>query len=216
MDALTGLILTPGHAVWNLREDPARDTSWFLKPYQNSEPKYFIEHIRAAVELAAQEQNSLLMFSGAATDAAAGPVTEALGYWLIAEWYGWWGRRDVRSRAVLEECALDSFQNVLFGLHRFREIAGDWPQRVTVCGWGFKRRRIAELHRRALGWTRQFEYVAVNDPPSLEEVSRREETTCAEFEADPWGEKPPIAEKRRSREALGRMVHYDLADRSWC
>ncbi len=211
----TELILVPGHAVWNLRDDPECDSSWFLKPFQNGEPKYFIEHIRAGVEVAAQRQNSLLMFSGAATDAAAGPLTEALGYWMIADWYRWWNQPGVRGRAVLEEHALDSFQNVLFGLHRFRELAGDWPQRVTVCGWGFKQRRIAELHRQALGWTRPFDYVAVNDPPELSEASRREEITCAEFEADPWGERPPIAEKRRSRASLGRVVHYDLSAVGW-
>lgn len=205
------LILVPGHAVWNLRGDPLDDASWHLKPYQNSEPRYFVEHIRAGVELAGQRPDSLLMFSGAATERAAGPVSEALGYWRIAEWHGWWGCAGVRERAVLEELALDSFLNVLYGLHRFRQVAGSWPERVTACGWGFKGRRIGVLHREALGWTRPFEYIGVNDPPNLDEVRVREERTCAEFEADPWGACEPIAGKRAARRPLG----YEVPP-GWC
>ena len=67
------------------------DSSWYLKAYQNSEPRYFVEHIRAGVELAAKRPEAMLMFSGAATEREAGPLTEALGYWRIAEWHGWWG-----------------------------------------------------------------------------------------------------------------------------
>lgn len=209
------LILVPGHAVWNLRGDPLDDASWYLKPFQNSEPQYFVEHIRAGVELAAQRPDGLLMFSGAATERAAGPVTEALGYWRIAEWYGWWGHPEVRERAVLEEYALDSFLNVLYGLHRYRQVTGEWPQRLTVCGWSFKGRRIGVLHRDALGWTRPFEYAGVNDPPNVEAVRKREALTCAEFEADPWGERPRIADKRKARTAVGYAPPYDLRDRSW-
>jgi hypothetical protein len=202
----TWLVLVPGHAVWNLRDDPARDTSWFLKPYQNGEPRYFIEHIRAGVECAAANARALLMFSGGATDPAAGPISEALGYWLIAEWYGWWQQPAVRERAVLEERALDSLLNLRRGIERFREITGHHPEGITVCGWGFKRRRIAELHRAALGWTGAFEYVAVNDPQEdLATVMAREAQTCADFEADPFGDRPPLADKRAARRRLGSL-----------
>jgi hypothetical protein len=189
--------------VWNLRGDPLDDSSWHLKPYQNSEPRFFIEHIRAGVELAAERPDALLMFSGAATERAAGPVSEALSYWRIADWYGWWGHAEVQGRAVLEEWALDSFLNLLYGLHRYREVAGAWPDRITVCGWGFKRRRIGVLHRQALAWTKPFDYVAVNDPPNVAAALARERRTCAEFEADPWGEREPLARKREARKPLG-------------
>ncbi len=109
MDELTHLVIVPGHAVWNLRDDPTLDSAWFLKPFQNGEPRYFIQHIEAGVRAAAQDPAALLLFSGAATDPQAGPRTEALGYWLIAEWYGWWGHPEVRPRAALEEYALDSY-----------------------------------------------------------------------------------------------------------
>ena len=206
MSTLTHLVLVPSHAVWNMRDDPALDSSWFLKPFQNGEPHYFIQHIEAGVRVAALDPAALLVFSGGATDAQAGPRTEALGYWLIAERYGWWGSPDVRARAILEECALDSFLNVQYSLHRFRDVCGAWPDRVTVCGWGFKRRRIAELHRAALGWERPFDYVAVNDPPNLECVRAREAETCAHFEADPWGVRSTISDKRKARASLGHVT----------
>lgn len=215
MTELKNLVLVPGHAVWNLHGDPADDASWFLKPYQNNEPKYFIEHIRAGVERAAADPAALLMFSGGATDPEAGPIPEGLGYWLIGEWYEWWGHAEVRGRAVVEEFALDSFLNVLCGLYRFQELRGMWPEKITVCGWGFKRRRIAELHRQALGWTRPFEYVAVNDPPNLDEVMAREAATCKEFAESPWGEEGPIAEKRRGRDWYVRVPGYDMRDQGW-
>jgi len=215
MAKLTHLLLVPGHAVWNLREDPTIDSSWFLKPYQNAEPRYFLQHIQAGVELAAADESALLMFAGGATEEDAGPLTEALGYWGVADWFVWWGHKEVRQRTYLEEYSLDSFLNLEYSLHRFRQITGEWPERITVCGWGFKAHRIAELHRRALGWVLPFEYLAVNDPRNLEEVKLREEKTCAEFAADPRGDCPPIADKRKARDHFRRVPPYDLRNQGW-
>lgn len=208
------LILVPGHAVWNLRGDPLSDANWRLKPFQNGEPRYFIEHIQAGVGLAAADPESILLFSGGATEKDAGPMTEALGYWKIAEWYGWWGQ-DVSSRAFTEDYALDSFLNLLYGLYRCHQIAGAWPERVTVCGWGFKGRRIAKLHRDALKWRRELNYVAVNDPPNLAEVIEREKTTCGEFDLDPFGLNPPISTKRAARDHFRRVPPYAIPDLSF-
>jgi len=211
MSSFRHLVLVPGHAVWNLRGDPLDDANWYLKPYQNSEPRYFIEHIRAGVELAATNPAALLIFSGGATEKSAGPVPEALGYWKIAERHDWWGH-DLAARAFTEDYALDSFLNVLYGLYRFEQIAGRWPERITVCGWGFKRRRVAELHRKALKWTSEFAYSAVNDPPNLSEARLREDGTCREFEDDPFGLKPPISDKRKARDHFRRAPPYPIPD----
>lgn len=45
------------------------------------------------------------------------------------------------SRAVTEEYALDSYENLLFSMARFREVTGHWPEHVTVVGYGMKQRR---------------------------------------------------------------------------
>jgi hypothetical protein len=44
-------------------------------------------------------------------------------------------------RAVTEEYAMDSYQNLLFSFARFHEVTGRWPAKVTVVGYGMKRRR---------------------------------------------------------------------------
>ena len=44
-------------------------------------------------------------------------------------------------RIATEEYALDSYENLLFSVARFKEVTGVWPGRITVVGYGMKRRR---------------------------------------------------------------------------
>ena len=79
---------------------------------------------------------------------------------------------DVFTRATTEDAALDSFQNVLFSVARFREVTGVYPARITVVGHDFKRRRFEQLHRRALRWSKlRFTYVGI---PLGSEADERE------------------------------------------
>jgi hypothetical protein len=203
------LILSPGHAVWNLRDDPRADSSWYLRDFQRGEPRFYIEHIRRAVEMAAVDGESTLIFSGTQTFAAAGPRSESQGYWLLAKHFGWWGSPAVRARATTEEFALDSFQNVLFSLCRFHEFNGTWPRRITVVGWGFKQRRFVDLHRAAMRFPHdRFSYAAVNDPAHLEMVEPEEAANCGAFAADPYGSGGALAEKRAVRNPFRRCHGY--------
>ena len=52
--------------------------------------------------------------------------------------------------AVLQDKARDSFENLLFGLCRFYELTGRYPEFVVVVGYEFKRQRFEQLHRSAL------------------------------------------------------------------
>ena len=45
-------------------------------------------------------------------------------------------------RVTTEEFALDSFENVLFSLARFKEMTGHWPEKMTVVGYEMKRKRL--------------------------------------------------------------------------
>lgn len=79
------------------------------------------------------------------------------------------------SRATIEDAALDSYQNVLFSIARFRELTGVYPSRITVVGHNFKRRRFEQLHRVALRWPEvRFAYEGV---PLRNEVDEREAAT---------------------------------------
>jgi hypothetical protein len=76
------------------------------------------------------------------------------------------------ARVTTEDAALDSFQNVLFSIARFRELTGAYPTRITVVGHDFKRRRFEQLHRLALRWPKlRFTYEGV---PLRSEADERE------------------------------------------
>jgi hypothetical protein len=69
---------------------------------------------------------------------------------------------DTFKRATTEDAALDSFQNVLFSIARFRELTGAYPSRITIVGHNFKRRRFEQLHRHALRWPKlRFTYEGI-------------------------------------------------------
>lgn len=207
--AFEHLILSPGHAIWNLRGDPLADSSWYLRDYQRGEPCFYLEHIRHAVKLTAADPRALLIFSGSQTFAAAGSRSEAQGYWMLSEHFGWWGATEARARAITEEFALDSFQNVLFSLCRFHEFTGAWPRRITVAGWRFKTQRFVDLHRVALRFpAERFHYAAVNDPADVDTAALAEASNRAAFVADPYGCWGALSGKRSLRDPFRRCHGY--------
>jgi hypothetical protein len=78
-------------------------------------------------------------------------------------------------RATTEDAALDSYQNVLFSIARFRELTGAYPSRITVVGHAFKRRRFEQLHRLALRWPKN--HFAYEGLPLQNEADEREAAT---------------------------------------
>jgi len=78
-------------------------------------------------------------------------MSESLSYLLLAETLPLLpanakdsnadGPLPLNLRAVTEEYALDSYENLLFSFARFHEVTGRWPERVTVVGYGMKQRR---------------------------------------------------------------------------
>jgi hypothetical protein len=150
----------------------------------------------------------LLVFSGGQTDPAAGPVSEALGYWRIAHHHDWYGQPHVRHRATTEEFALDSFHNLLYGICRFHEMTHRYPQRVTVLGWRFKQARF-DFHRASLRFpAERFSYLGVNDPELIDDARHHEALRLADFERDPYGATPALAAKRDSRNPFRRRHGY--------
>ena len=81
---------------------------------------------QAGVEAAAANPAALLLFSGGATRAQAGPLSEGASYWAVTNAAHWFDAPQVRDRAFTEEHARDSYENLLFSLCRFHEITGAW------------------------------------------------------------------------------------------
>lgn len=223
---LENLILVAGHAVYvaDNFDNPENDNSWFLQDFQRGEPPFYIEHICKGVEIADQDPKSLLVFSGGQTRYEAGPRSEAQSYWEIADHFSWWGKTNVELRATTEEFARDSYENLLFGICRFREAVGQYPRRIEVVSWAFKEQRFA-LHRQAICFPRnKFVFKGVNNPVDIEKAKQGEERTITDFEQDPYGvrrnnmekdenDKPIkfLGDRRDDRNPFNKQHPYDVS-----
>lgn len=214
---LKSLVVVAGHAVYmsSKCETPDEEESWALQPYQKhpGQASSFVEQIEAGVEAAAEAGDSLLLFSGGETRPDAGPRSEGQSYWTVAESKGWFGNRaSVRWRALTEEFARVSLENLLFSVCRFRELTGHYPSNITVVSYDFMERRFTDLHRRALRFPQlQFSFVGVPIPPTSEVAARKgEQKVLAMFEQDPYGCKGELRKKRITRDPFLRAVPYPV------
>jgi len=205
---MRSLVLVAGHAIPRHFDRLDSDDGWYLKFFQAGEGGLYQNHVRRGVEIAAQDPGSLLVFAGGQTDILAGPRSEGQGYWLVAEHFGWFGHAEVRSRATTEEFSLDSFQNLLYGICRFREVTGRYPERIVVVGWKFKGDRF-DLHRSALRFPAScFQYEGVDNPPRLADNLPFEKARAELFKQDPYGSTPDAASKREDRNVFSRHHGY--------
>ena len=209
---MRNVIIVAGHAIVHDLEHVAQDAGWYLFDFQRGEPERYIGHIRRAVEEAAADSAALLVFSGGPTRKEAGPRTEALSYWLVAEHFNWFGHAAVRDRAYLEDFARDSFENLLFGICRHREIAGRLPEQVTLVSWKFKRARFEDLHREAIGWPRErFRYVGANDPEEIMRALASEQRAHAKYIDDPYSLGEEFRAKKQARNPFHRQHGYAIS-----
>jgi len=203
--SIQNLIIVAGHTIFigNNFEETDEKQNWYLESYQKDELQAFLQHIKHGVKIAAKDNSSLLLFSGGHTRQAAGPRTEALSYWSVAEALDWFGFPYVRWRALTEEFSRDSFENLLFSICRFREIVGRYPKNITIVSFDFKRTRFVELHRAALRFpSERFFYKGI-DPVDTKArfnaLKGEQENALLHFEKDPYGCRSPLREKREER-----------------
>ena len=211
-DTLTDLIIVPGHGVCKAGlctpSMALLDSSW-VGIFPGEGPSY-VAHAEMGVHLAEENASALLIFSGGQTREDAGPRSEAESYFEIAENAGWWSTRTVRRRAIKEEYARDSFENLLFGLALFRKTTKNWPNMVTVCGWKFKEKRYS-LHRQALRWPKKnFGYVGVNNPvgDELPKALDGEKAKVDSVNRDLFLAGPEWLSQRELRDPFHRMHPY--------
>jgi len=207
---LENLILVAGHAVYVGHDflSPESDRNWFLQPFQRGEPRFYIEHIRAGVDVAAKDTSSLLVFSGSQTRREAGPRSEAQSYWNLADYHRWWSLPQVSGRATTEEFARDSFENLLFAICRFRECTGRYPRSVAVVSWAFKEERFG-LHRDALRFPpTRFLFHGANQPEDIAGAQKGETKAITDFKRDPYGMGQNLGGKRADRNPFNRWHPY--------
>ncbi|CAE6481606.1 unnamed protein product [Rhizoctonia solani] len=228
---LDHLIMVPGHAIWKGGdpEEHEKDSEWVLDVAQagRGNPKAFYAHIAKGAELALADKNSLLIFSGGQTRKPT-HLTEAQSYLSLALSSKLLPvtPSDTFLRATTEDFALDSYQNLVFSVARFKERTGRYPNRITVVGFGVKKQRFEKLHARAIRWpVNSFSYVGVDvaDQVDLEIAEDGEHKNgFIPYMRDLYGCHDFLAAKRRSRNTAARFHPYhnsapELADLlDWC
>ncbi|TXG53110.1 hypothetical protein EZV62_022279 [Acer yangbiense] len=212
---LKNLVMVAGHSVYTSSNcgKVDKEDSWFLESYQKhpGQASSFVTHIHEGVEIVAKDNEALLLFSGGETRKDAGPRSEAQSYWTVAESEGWFGKEEsVRRRAMTEEHARDSFENLLFSVCRFRELTGSYPRNITVVSYDFKEERFKQLHRSAIGFpeSRFFYSGTPGSSTSKEAALRGEAMVRSQFQEDPFGCLGSLRRKKLGRDPFHRTIPY--------
>lgn len=131
----------------------------------------------------------------------------------MAEFYDWWIqeselRARLSDRSTTEEFARDSFENLLFGICRFQQVAGRYPRNVTVVGWAFKEARF-DLCRAAIRFPAgRFKYDGCNDPIDLKAAWAGETRALRDFIESRYGAGGNPGVKRQQRDPFHRGHPY--------
>lgn len=95
----THLIIVAGHSVLvsgDVDKAAFDESVWFLLDYQRNRglPQAIVSHIQAGIQLALEDDKSLLVFSGGETRARTGPETEGGSYFRVADALELWDGHD--------------------------------------------------------------------------------------------------------------------------
>ncbi|KAF3144316.1 hypothetical protein TWF594_004846 [Orbilia oligospora] len=215
---ITHLIVVAGHAIWmggnTLGES---ESEWTLLPYQHGLAKTFKEHITTGVKLAQNSENSLLVFTGGETRNFAGPASEAQSYWSLAYLSKLIEpNSSLFNRSTTEEFARDSYENLLFSICRFHEYTSNYPTKLTVVGFEFKRERFNTQHRAAIRFPPdQFRYIGIDNTDDPEQlagfIKGEKEGLLKQYRDDPHGcTDPELKDKRKGRNPFRTRHGYEV------
>ncbi|KAM0790823.1 hypothetical protein ACM66B_004668 [Microbotryomycetes sp. NB124-2] len=217
---LKHLVLVPGHAIW-IGCDASKatqDDTWILEDMQKGgDVRAYIRHVTKGAEIAVKDPEALLIFSGGMTRAHT-DLTEAVSYFRLAKAGNVFARfkpedeqtNDDFERVTTEDYALDSYENVLFSIARFKEFTGRYPEKITAVGYGMKRKRYEEVHRAALRWPKsKFNYIGIDNDHDVDADYEGERKFGLEpWRKDSYGCHAALLSKRRKRNLYRRFHPY--------
>ncbi|GAA5974747.1 hypothetical protein JCM11641_007250 [Rhodosporidiobolus odoratus] len=220
---LKHLVMVPGHAIWQ-GCDASRatdDHDWILEPMQKGGAvRTYLKHIVKGAEIAVRDPEALLIYSGGQTRPSA-DLTEGLGYARLAKagnlYSQFMSDDQLRisnggdfDRVTTEDFAMDSMENVLFSIARFKEFTGRYPTFITVVGYGMKRRRYEDIHRASVRWpSGAFKYIGIdNEGETSGDYEGERKYGLTPFLSDNYGCHGALLAKRRKRNPFRRFHGY--------
>ncbi len=206
------LVIVAGHSVYIGEDfnDVFEDSNWFLFPFQAGEPKLYIDHIRTGCEIARNDKEVFLIFTGGQSRKEAYFRSESQMYWEIANHLGFIDD-DLKLRTTTEEFSRDSFENLLFPICRFREYLGYYPEHITMVTFKFKEKRF-HLHREALRIPESMvTFLGPNNPDDLELALKGEEKAIELMKNDPYCIHGEFLEKKNQRNPWRRQHGYTIS-----
>ncbi|CAO3613776.1 unnamed protein product [Cunninghamella echinulata] len=236
----THAIIVTGHAIYNGPLENVTqlydESNWILEPYQHNQVPTFIEHIIKGIQLLKSNPQSILLFSGGQTRSNAGPISEGSSYWKIAQLLLKSSTskfsnnmvldlelentneqsqeliQQLSKRMIVEEYALDSFENVLYSICRFSEMTNVYPNHISIIGFEFKRARFELLHLPSIRF-KSFKYIGI-DPNSIspEQMISAQHgellNSYQPFEKDLYGCHSSLKQKKLDRNPFRRRSPY--------
>ncbi|BGP02181.1 hypothetical protein RTBOTA2_005060 [Rhodotorula toruloides] len=220
--SLRHLVMVPGHAIWQGCDasHATEDKDWILEPMQRGgSVRTYLKHIAKGAEVAVRDPEALLIYSGGQTRPNS-DLTEGLSYARLAKLgniYEQFMDEEQRhknagefERVTTEDFAMDSMENVLFSIARFKEFTGHYPTYITVVGYGMKRRRYEDVHRAAVRWPASaFKYIGIDNEGDVQGDYEGERKYGLEpFLRDMYGCHGSLLAKRRKRNPYRRFHAY--------
>lgn len=123
-----------------------------------------------------------------------------------------------------EEYALDSLDNLLYSIGRFREFTGFYPKMITISGFLFKKVRFLHHHARVIDFPANGMHYIGSDPNPrqlnqeerkqyFEDLIQSEKKHALElFDEDWYATRSPLVDKKKSRNPFRRNPKYPLPD----
>ncbi|EMG47771.1 hypothetical protein SBY92_005116 [Candida maltosa Xu316] len=216
------LIILPCHSIW--KPGPTLGDSrdeWYLVDFQieGYDHLSFKQQIQTSLKELAKDPDSYLIISGGETKREAGPISESLSYYLLAAQLC--KDPSLLSRISTEVFARDSFENVIFSICRYYELFGQYPEKITIVGFEFKRERFIthHLNEALLFPTSNVVYIGNSpDPKDLNEEQVKEyfedlqaseyKFAVQHFQKDWYGNNGGLVKKKINRNPFNRFHGY--------